>query len=435
MASICLSMIVKDESHIIRATLENIWAKIPLTAAVICDTGSSDDTVDIIRDFFKDKPINGRIYFHEWKDFAHNRNLALQLSRDCAEYSFIFDADDALHGNVPLELDPAVDAYRLKFGRYERPLLVRNDRDFTWVGVLHECLIPTYDKAVIETLPGDYTVESRQLGNRSRNPNKYAEDAALLKKAMRDTSPSDHLYSRYRFYLAQSYKDAGNIEGAKAVWKECLNDAMQWAQERYAAGLYLYQETLDPLYLFKILPIDEERVEAAVELMNYFLNHRNYLMVAIMYRQYNNPKPRCELRNKVSLGAYSDSLIHSYYLRSLVRDCEFDKALELMRADCTVGATKYAEIWRPLCQNMLSSSRKEIIMFYTHAPDNLNPWNYDTSQTSCLGGSETAVACMAKNVGEMYPDAIVIVTGAVKAQIVDNVYYIDRPDSDAAARP
>jgi len=421
-------MIVKDEAHVIRETLENIWAKIPLKAVVICDTGSSDDTVDIVRDFFKDKPVDGRIYFHEWKDFAHNRNLALQLSRACAEYSFIFDADDVLHGNVLLELDTAVDAYRIKFGRYERPLLVRNDRDFMWVGVLHECLVPTYDKAVIETLPGDYTVESRQIGNRSRNPNKYAEDAALLKKAMTDTSPNDHLYSRYRFYLAQSYKDCGNIKGAEAVWKECLNDETQWAQERYAAGLYLYQGTLDPLYLFKILPIDEERVEAVIELMNYFLNQRNYLMVAIMYRQYRNAKPRYELRNKVSLGAYEDSLIHSYYLRSLVRGYEFDKALEFMRTEGDLG--QLAEVWRPLCQNMLSSSRKEIVMFYTHAPEDLNPWNYGTSQTSCLGGSETAVAYTAKNVGEMYPDAIVIVTGAVKTQRVDNVYYIDRPDAD-----
>jgi glycosyltransferase involved in cell wall biosynthesis len=51
--TICLNMIVKDESHVIEKTLENIISKVPITYWVISDTGSSDNTKEIITNFFK----------------------------------------------------------------------------------------------------------------------------------------------------------------------------------------------------------------------------------------------------------------------------------------------------------------------------------------------------------------------------------------------
>ena len=49
--TVCLNMIVKDESHIIEKTLSHLLEHIPLTYWVICDTGSSDDTCAIIERF------------------------------------------------------------------------------------------------------------------------------------------------------------------------------------------------------------------------------------------------------------------------------------------------------------------------------------------------------------------------------------------------
>jgi glycosyltransferase involved in cell wall biosynthesis len=45
-------MIVKDEEHVIEQTLENICSKIKLQYWVISDTGSSDNTQNIIKNFF-----------------------------------------------------------------------------------------------------------------------------------------------------------------------------------------------------------------------------------------------------------------------------------------------------------------------------------------------------------------------------------------------
>ena len=46
--TLCLNMIVKDESHIIKKTLINLCDKFKFDYWVISDTESSDNTVEII---------------------------------------------------------------------------------------------------------------------------------------------------------------------------------------------------------------------------------------------------------------------------------------------------------------------------------------------------------------------------------------------------
>ena len=75
--TICLNMIVKDESHIIEETLNNITSYIDLDYWVISDTGSTDNTKEIIKLFFEKKKIKGELHEDSWKDFGHNRTVAL----------------------------------------------------------------------------------------------------------------------------------------------------------------------------------------------------------------------------------------------------------------------------------------------------------------------------------------------------------------------
>ena len=76
----CLNMIVKNESHVIRETFDNLLKYIPFDYWVISDTGSTDGTQDIIKNYFKEKNIAGELVFHEWKDFGHNRTMALEAA-------------------------------------------------------------------------------------------------------------------------------------------------------------------------------------------------------------------------------------------------------------------------------------------------------------------------------------------------------------------
>jgi glycosyltransferase involved in cell wall biosynthesis len=84
--TMCLNMIVKNESHIIEKTLENLCAYINFTFWVICDTGSVDNTVEIILNFFNKKNIPGEVLFNEWRDFGHNPTLALNAACNKTDY-------------------------------------------------------------------------------------------------------------------------------------------------------------------------------------------------------------------------------------------------------------------------------------------------------------------------------------------------------------
>ena len=51
---LCLNMIVKNESHIIKNTLIKLLNKVKFDYWVISDTGSTDNTKELITDFFKE---------------------------------------------------------------------------------------------------------------------------------------------------------------------------------------------------------------------------------------------------------------------------------------------------------------------------------------------------------------------------------------------
>ena len=50
--TICLNMIVKNESNVIKATLTNLCEHLTFKYWVILDTGSTDNTKQIIIDFY-----------------------------------------------------------------------------------------------------------------------------------------------------------------------------------------------------------------------------------------------------------------------------------------------------------------------------------------------------------------------------------------------
>jgi glycosyltransferase involved in cell wall biosynthesis len=91
-------MIVKNEAHIITKTFDNLFSYLHFDYWVISDTGSSDNTKQLIIDYFKMKNIPGELLEHEWSDFGTNRTLALQCAYNKSDYLLIFDADDSIHG-------------------------------------------------------------------------------------------------------------------------------------------------------------------------------------------------------------------------------------------------------------------------------------------------------------------------------------------------
>ena len=236
--SICLNMIVKNEAHVIKDTLDNLWKYIKFSYYVISDTGSTDDTKKIITNFFKSKNVKGKIYDDEWKDFGYNRSLALKYANKCqhiAKYVFIFDADDRIHGTMHLPVNISHDSYYLKFGsgvQYKRVLLVNNMLEWNFIGVLHEyinCISKNNNN--VGMIDGDYYIDSGKSGARSKDPDKYKKDALVLEKAFYEEEKNNgRLKVRYAFYCAQSYRDADDKQNA-LKWYMKRAELKDWHEE------------------------------------------------------------------------------------------------------------------------------------------------------------------------------------------------------------
>lgn len=230
---ICLNMIVRNESHIIKELIEAVSGLIDTW--VIVDTGSDDGTPDLIRSLMAERGIPGELHHRPWRDFGHNRTEALALAQGHADYIWVMDADDAIVGTPDFN-GLTLDAYSMRFKHgtlYWRKQLFRNGVPWRYEGVLHEAAVCD-QPASEDRLQGDYAIASRRLGARSRDPEKYARDAEILQSEV-DRNPTN---ARAVFYLAQSYRDAGHPAQAW-TWYGRRAEMGGWEEEVYCA---LYEQ-------------------------------------------------------------------------------------------------------------------------------------------------------------------------------------------------
>jgi hypothetical protein len=212
-ATLCLNMIVRNEAPTIARCLASVHPYIDRWEIV--DTGSTDATPDIVQASLHGVP--GRLHRRPWVDFSHNRNEALAFTNGQADYVLLIDADDVLEADGrPPALD--LDCYLLRNidtangTTYSRPHMLRNNLPWLWEGVVHEALI--CDIAYTQALLPSWRIHRNHDGARRRDAATYRRDAADIQAAMLiETRP--FMLARYRFYLAQSFRDCG--EDALAV--------------------------------------------------------------------------------------------------------------------------------------------------------------------------------------------------------------------------
>ncbi|WP_244507475.1 glycosyltransferase [Methylobacterium phyllostachyos] len=226
-------MIVKNEAHVIRRCLNSVRPIIDHW--IIVDTGSTDGTQDVIRAAMADMP--GKLVERPWVDFAHNRSEARRLARPHGNYSLIIDADDELVIPAGFTM-PKLEASAYYFTildtttRYDRLQLVSNAFPWRYRGVVHEFL--ACDGAPWrESLP--LAMRRGEDGARHQDKDTYKRDAILLEKALKKEK-DPFLISRYIFYLAQSYRDAGDILKALEYYRKRAELGF-WEEEVYVSLL------------------------------------------------------------------------------------------------------------------------------------------------------------------------------------------------------
>lgn len=293
--SLALCMIVKNEAHIIKETLTDLCQKIEYDYWVISDTGSTDDTKEIITEFFREKGIPGELHEDEWKDFGHNRSLVFEHASKCASrFMMIFDADDRILGTPDFpDLEKLCHPtkptqFMLPIGTvltYSRPFIFDNKHKWKFCGVLHEYPWPLDDQdPYTGMITGNFALDSRRLGDRSKDPLKYKKDAIIMEKALEEEiEKKGPLVRRYTFYTAQSYRDCKEHDKAIKYYLQRAN-MEGYDEEVYTSFLYagrsmvamnLDEKLIEDTFL-KGWNSMKDRSECLFELAHYFNSKQNY---------------------------------------------------------------------------------------------------------------------------------------------------------------
>ncbi len=298
---ICLLMIVKDEEPIITRALCSM--KNIISSYYIMDTGSTDNTVNIIRNWMSENNIDGCVEITEWKNFGYNKSLLFKNAREHqnknisgADYYCWLDADEVWikDPNDPLSYLTIEDTKLLKtelssqyFNKnifyittyyeslqYKRWNIVRNNQLYIWKQPVHEYLVGTEDESSANLLW--FCLLARKEGNSSRNSNRYKKDIELFLEFLKE-NPND---SRAIFYLAQSYKDSGNIEKAIEYYKKRVDIEIGFDQEKYISclklGSLLKNKYEKIQYYSRGIEIDRSRLECYYYWFMIYYNEKSW---------------------------------------------------------------------------------------------------------------------------------------------------------------
>lgn len=298
---ICLNMIVKDEAALIERCLLSVRPFID--SWVIVDTGSTDDTKEIIRRVLEGIP--GVLLDRPWVNFGANRSEAVEFAQTyvshydlsgqrtlinkeyknsgllhnnvAPDFIMFMDADDQLinseHFN-PLRLAKGMSHFvKIVLGttEYSRMLIVPNTTKWRWEGVVHEYPVPDVAVEKAEGLVSNLTVKAGVEGARSRDPLKYQKDAALLRAEL-DKDPHN---TRNQFYLAQSLHHAQQY--AEAIPEYLIRSCMGGFEEeawyaKWQAGvcaMKLNQDAPTIEHLKDAIKRRPQRAEPALDLARF----------------------------------------------------------------------------------------------------------------------------------------------------------------------
>lgn len=275
-------MIVRDESAVIQRCLESVKPYIDYW--VIVDTGSKDDTINLIKQTLQDIP--GELHLRPFDTFSNSRNHALDLAENDHDYVLLIDADMELKvEDENFKQGLTLDGYYLpvtEARQYHNLRIVKNDLLWQYIGSTHEFLVSQdatnilkHDKlSIVHHLDGS----SRKIKNQ--------RDKALLTASLKEAPEDNHAI----FYLARIALQEKHWQQALDLFNRMLSLTDHWDEEWVWYSGYMRAKIMEKLehssdavtnaYLlaFERRP---QRAEPLYELARYHREQQNFVTAEI----------------------------------------------------------------------------------------------------------------------------------------------------------
>jgi len=327
--TISLCMIVKNEENTLPRCLNSV--KDLVDEIIIVDTGSTDKTVEIAKQY------TDRVYHFTWvNSFAKARNYSFSLATK--DYILFLDADDVLleedqekFRKLKETLDPSVDVVTMiyqtgfdEYGnvtlRYRRNRLTKREKNFQWIGDIHE-----YLDARGVTIHSDVAVtHKKEAKPQSRGRNRSIFEEKLER--------GDVFTERDYFYYGNELREHGHYQKAIENYKKSLEIKEGWSEDKIFACIYMgdcyrFLEDLDNEReaLLRSFHYGPPRAEAVSRLGYNFFQRHEYKTAIFWYDLATRLKPDPN-QLSFSFPALSTWYPHLHMCVAYYRLGEYEKA-------------------------------------------------------------------------------------------------------------
>lgn len=295
-----VALMIKNEAPVIADTLKPL-VEGGIDSFFIFDTGSTDDTIEKVNEFFSTHNIiNFAIVQENFVDFSTSRNRALDLVDEYfPEATFVLmpDAEWIIH-NVKELLDFCQEnkddfhsSYLMRLVHnvtmeFSVDRLIRRECHCRFKCPVHEYLV---SHSVIAT-PSSIYIEcnSSQYGS-AKSRKRWERDIGILLKAYAE-NPTD---PRTAFYLAQTFSCLGDKENALRFY-ELRTQLPSWDEENFEAMYRLagiveeiasndtekntpYDWALALWYYLKAFSMRPTRIEPLIQIARHYLYTQDFV--------------------------------------------------------------------------------------------------------------------------------------------------------------
>lgn len=229
---IALLMMVKNEHKRLEHTLNTVIGYV--NSIVIYDTGSTDDTIEILTNFCDKNNIPLRLKEGEFVDFATSRNVSLDFADtfDDIDYLLLFDTNDELRGGdflrkLCVEYKEKKNSGFLvcqewwsgKYDKYYNLRMVKARSGWRYRGKVHEWMKNTTytddNEDIVVKVPDDLIIFQDRTQDDDKSGKRFERDKILLLEDHKE----DPTEPRTVFYLAQTCSCLKHIEDAFYYYK------------------------------------------------------------------------------------------------------------------------------------------------------------------------------------------------------------------------
>jgi len=448
-----LSMIVKDAGD----NFENVLIQnFPFFDRwTILDTGSTDNTIDIIKKVLVGKK-KGKLYEEPFIDFKTSRNRCLDLCGEESKFILVLDDTYILQNNLKLFLntvrgDQFADTFSMFIKsndtEYASNRILKSSSNIRYIYKIHEVLDPKDNINVIIPMDQSYIFDHRSDYMEKRTMDRKKYDLKILHE-MIEEDPND---SRAYYYLGQTYSLLKKYDSALEFFLKRIDHPNEgFIQEKIdacfeAARLCNFQlnkpwEECEKLYL-RSYKMDTSRPESLYFIgIHYFLNNDYTKAYEFMKKAFEIGYPiHCQYGLKPTLSFYYLPKILSQ-ICFIVNDLklgieaselflsknENDESLDYQTVKCW---NKILNKLKQLddCKNVLNTtpllSSKPILVIVSDG--GFIKWKGGDILSKGVGGSETFVIEMSKYIKQANKFDVYVFCNCSEEETFENVVYLD----------